>query len=372
MMNNSISDSNFAREEACKAASQDGDASRRGFPRNKIILCDGRMLDCYPLAAQAPEKIEDDHVTIDLTGQYLSFGGRKLKPTPPPSQEKEEQKLLFVKNAFYLLAHKERILSDSRMFLCPVAVQNGLAYTGISGFRRPTLGIYLEWWSQTPGAMRTDKEGRKSLVYYIAGSPLTGANRCGAVREDGVTEDVTLLPFWEHWRPFTFINNRYTEAKQLYQAYTLQEVLDILGEEENGNVDYSRNIEIQYMTHEIEMLNRHLARLKEERDEWHMKYEDTLTKYNATKIRQFYAEFRVLEMNANMEIDYLKEQKRDLKAELKAGRLDNITYQHKLMPFNKRIKELESEIRSFKYQKVIETFPDRDITFKMIEDFCNK
>ena len=27
------------------------------FPQGKIILHDGRMLDCYPLAAQVPDKI---------------------------------------------------------------------------------------------------------------------------------------------------------------------------------------------------------------------------------------------------------------------------------------------------------------------------
>lgn len=342
------------------------------FPRNKIILLDGRVLDCYPIATQAPDEIEDDHFELDKTGQYFSIGTKKPKPTPPPSNEMEAQKQLFIKNAFYLLAHKERILSDSRMFLCPVAIQSGLAYTGTSGFRRPTLGVYLEWWALVEGAMRTDDKGRRSLVYHIAGSPLSGSNRCGAVREDGETETVTLLPFNQHWRPFININGRYSEAKQLYQAYTLQEVLDILAAEENGNVDYARNIENLYMTHEIEMLNRRIKRIKEERDMWHNKYEDALTKYNEAKIRKFYADFETLEANANMEIDWLREQKRDLKAELKSGRLDNIAYQQKLMPLNKRIRELEKEISHFKSQKVIEIFSDEKyIDFNMIEQFCN-
>ena len=34
------------------------------FPLNKIILWDGRMLDCYPLAAQAPDKIDEDHLEL--------------------------------------------------------------------------------------------------------------------------------------------------------------------------------------------------------------------------------------------------------------------------------------------------------------------
>lgn len=341
------------------------------FPHNKIVLLDGRVLDCFPVAAQAPDKIEDDHFEFDKTGQYFRVGTKKPQPAPPLSSEVEAQKQLFIKNAFHLLAHKERILSDSRMFLCPVAIQSGLAYTGISGFRRPTLGVYLEWWTFVEGAMRTDDKGRRSLVYHLSGSPLSGSNRCGVVREDGETETVTLLPFNKHWGPFVNINRRYSEAKQLYQAYTLQEVLDILDEEEDGNVDYARNIENLYMTHEIEMLNRRIEQIKEERDKWHNTYKATLLKYNAAKFREFYAEFWVLELNADMEIDWLKEQKKDLKVELKCGRLDIMTYQRKLMPLNKRIRELEMEISHFKYQKVIETFPDeKDINFNLIEQFC--
>lgn len=345
---------------------------REVFPHNKIILWDGRMLDCYPLATQAPDKLDEDHLELDTTGQFLIVGAKKPQPMSPQSKDTEEQKELFIKNAFYLLAHKERIMSDSRMFLCRIPIQSGMAYTGISGFRNPTLGIYLEWWSIVEGAMRTDREGRKSLVYHLAGSPLSGANKCAAVHEDGKIEIVSLSQFNAHWGPFTYLNNRYTEAKQLYQAYTLQEVLDILGQEDDGNTDYARSIEIQYMTHEIEVSNRHIEQIKVERDMWCKKYYDTLIRYNEDKIRKFYAEFETLETSANMEIELLKEQKRDLKAELKSGRLDNITYQKKLMPLTKRIRKLEIEIGCFKFNKVLEVFPDeRDISFNLIEEFVH-
>ena len=208
------------------------------FPQGKIILHDGRILDCYPLAEQTPEKIEHDHLELDHTGQYLTIGRQKPTPVPKPSPTVEEQRQLFISNAFYLLAHKERILSDSRMFLCPVSIQNGIAYTGTSGFHNPTLGVYLEWWSLVKETMCTDRKGRRSLVYQIAGSPLSGSNRCGAVREDGKTETVSLSPFIDYWPPFMRLNQRYTEAKQLYQAFTLQEVLDILHQEDNVKTDF--------------------------------------------------------------------------------------------------------------------------------------
>ena len=307
------------------------------FPEGKIILTDGRVLDCYPLAEQKPEKIESDSLELDTTGRYLLIGRRKPTPVAQPSATVEEQRQLFISNAFYLLAHKERILSDSRMFLCPVAIQNGIAYTGTSGFRKPTLGVYLEWWGLVEGAMRTDKKGRRSLVYQLAGSPLSGRNCCGAVREDGRTETVSLSPFGRHWGPFVHLNQRYTEAKQLYQAYTLQEVFGILHQEDNnGKADLSVMIDVQFMKHEIELLNHRIEKIKAECDRWHNKYNDALTRYNEEEMRQVYADCEAFEANVTKEIDALKSQKKDMKANLKRGHIDNISYQRQLTPLKRQ------------------------------------
>ena len=316
------------------------------FPEGKIILTDGRVLDCYPLSEQKPEKIESDPLELDLTGQYLTFSRRNPNLVPNPSATVKEQRQLFISKAFYLLVHKERILSDSRMFLCPVAIQNAIAFTGTSGFRKPTLGVYLEWWGLVEEAMRTDKNGCRSLVYQLAGNPLRGLNCCGAVREDGKTETVSLSSFNRHWKPFMQLNQRYTEAKQLYQAYTLQEVLDILHlEDDNSKADFSVMIDVQFMKHEIALLNRRLEKIKEECDRWHDKYNDALARYNEEKIRQVYADCKAFEANVTKEIDALRAQKKTLKADLKRGRIDNISYQRQLTPLKKRVSDLSFQIK---------------------------
>ena len=343
------------------------------FPQGKIILHDGRMLDCYPLAEQTPEEIEHDHLELDKTGQYLIIGRQKRTPSSQPSATHEELRQLFIGNAFYLLAHKERILSDSRMFLCPVSIQNGIAYTGTSGFRKPTLGVYLEWWGIVEEAMRTDEKGRRILVYQLAGSPLSGRNSCGAVRDDGRTEAVSLSSFSRHWGPFMHLNQRYTEAKQLYQAYTLQQVLDILHQEDNGNTNWGSTIDLLFMKHEIDTLNRRVERIMEECNKWYNKYTDALTRYNEEKMCQLYADYEVFEGNVSKEIDRLKEQKKELKANLKSRRLNNIAYQRQLTPLKKRINDLLAKISHFKYDKVREAFPnEEDINFTMVENFVCK
>lgn len=143
-------------------------------------------------------------------------------------EEREKEVKLFLNNAFLFLKNKDRIMSDSRMFLCPVPIQNELAYTGTSGFHHPALGVYLEWWLNCENAMIHKEDETKWLVYFISGSPLSGANKCGIVNEKGDTDSKSILPFSPIWSNFIKINKRYDEAKSLYQAYTMEKVVRIL------------------------------------------------------------------------------------------------------------------------------------------------
>lgn len=98
-------------------------------PKNSITLMNGEALECF--TKQSPKtKFASDEMQLNATGAYLDMSIKPCKPQPDADEGKERQKKLFTDNAFYLLAHSERIMRDSRMFLAPVAVQNGLAYTG--------------------------------------------------------------------------------------------------------------------------------------------------------------------------------------------------------------------------------------------------
>ena len=216
------------------------------FPEGKITLLDGRELECYPCISelkgencnvkglhdsQGRKAVDYNNLEFDTTGRYLSFGkkrGRSKKYVEDSGLLAARR--LFADNAFLLLQNRERILQDSRMFLAPVAVESGLAYTGTSGFRNPTVGVYLEWWSLCEGALRRDENGVRSLVYRLAGNPLSGVNKCTAIREDGKEETVSLRPFSDYWRSFMKINQRYSEAKSWYRAFTLQQVVEMVSE----------------------------------------------------------------------------------------------------------------------------------------------
>ena len=194
---------------------------------DKIILISGKELECYP-KTETPSVIRKDEFGLDTTGEYLQIGKQHRKKTDR-GHEDEPWRDLFFQNAFYLYEHREVILSDSRMFLTPLPFKNNLAYTGTSGLNSATLGVYLEWWEACEKTVLKDKDGTvRALTYFFAGSPLSGANHCSAVRRDGKTEGVQFSPFSEIWGSFGKINARYTEAKQRYQAYTLEETLAIL------------------------------------------------------------------------------------------------------------------------------------------------
>jgi hypothetical protein len=167
-------------------------------PEGKILLKNGNVLDCYVK--------EDRPVVIE------------------PDNESWEE--LFLKEAFFLYEHRDAIYADSRMFLTPLPFGNNLAYAGTSGLRNATLGVYLEWWDNCERAILKDKGEVTALTYFIAGSPLSGSNRCSVVDRKGKSwTHIFRSPFSDLWSTFMKVNGRYTEAKQRYQAYTLTETV---------------------------------------------------------------------------------------------------------------------------------------------------
>lgn len=168
---------------------------------NFIQLLDGRKLQCFPPKDIAPELLTKEPNSLDTTGEYLRL---RKHPTPKlTEQDKKELVKLFADNAFLVIANRERILSDSRMFLAPVPVSNGLAYSG--AFPEPSLGIYVEWWLNCPSSVLFDEADNLSVVWSLAGSPLSGSNQCATVNEDGAVEYRQLSCFRMLWPSFSDI-----------------------------------------------------------------------------------------------------------------------------------------------------------------------
>ena len=189
---------------------------------NKNEFISESNLSVEPHNVSAPNQC--DHKITLLNGNTL-----QCYPKPDPRIGLEYQRELFINNAFLLWENRELILSDSRMFLCPIIMDNIVRVVGETELNYPVLGVYIEWWQICNNAIQTDSNSKKKLVYYISGAPLSRFNRCSAICDDGTRVTISLDPFSSYWFPFMKLCLQYNAAKQRYQAYTLQEVLEKIG-----------------------------------------------------------------------------------------------------------------------------------------------
>ena len=173
---------------------------------------------------------------FDNTGEWLVIGNaprkrpKQLISDNPDGAEIARSQAFFLQHAFFFLDKAEQVFRDSRLFLAPVSIQNELAYIGTDGLSNPTLGIYLEWWLNGKGNITTDNEGLPALTYHFSGSPLSGVNYCKCVYPNGQTKTITHRDFASIWIGFKEINQKYTKAKQLYEAFNIEDAYRILNE----------------------------------------------------------------------------------------------------------------------------------------------
>ena len=193
-----------------------------------ITLLDGREMTLH-LKKEQPEKIDNNNLQFDLTGQYMRIGKHGFFTPDDTIIERGMASFnnrLFVENAWFLYENTDRIFNGSCMFFAPIDTGSHLAYFGKSGFKNACIGVYLEWWKNL-SEYSIDKNG--NLIWYMAGSPLTGANCCSSVTPAGesvkMAEDTS---FREAWQSFIEVNRLYAEPKQRCEAYSLQEVLVML------------------------------------------------------------------------------------------------------------------------------------------------
>ena len=68
-------------------------------------------------------------------------------------------------------------------------------------------------------------------------------------------------------------------------------------------------------------------------------------------------------------VHHLQNQSFLLKAQLKRGQIDNVSYQRSITPMNKRIEELKFQLFRFRHDKPREIFPTWEINSETIERY---
>lgn len=328
---------------------------------DKIKLIDGSQLDCYPIAFPSDEIVSSEF-SLDTTGQYLQIGKKPHFTTDKEISERRKQEeideKLFYEHAHLFLANADKMLSDSRLFLAPVNVENGLAYTGTSGFRKPTLGVYIEWWLYHKDAS-IDAKGHP--IWFISGSPLSGRNACSAVDRKGKTHRAQLNgSFSAVWSSFVEVNNRYNEFKGRYMAYDLREVIDILEGTNDSQQYFKLHLSLEKVRYDnyISNLKRALKQAKELSAEYKVKIQHLIFQQYREEATEYYNKCINLQTVARLAREYFYEQRIELRKALRGGNIDNITYQRTLTPLRKKAKEAEKQCCEYEREGLNKVFGD--------------
>ena len=311
---------------------------------NGIKLQDGRVIQGYPKQDAVIEEAKEVP-TLDTAGEDVN------------SMQK-----LFTDNAFLILANRERILNDSRMLLAPVCVRNGLAYSG--AFQAATLGVYIEWWLNCPYSILFDeKDDTMVMIWYLSGSPLSGGNLCAKVTEDGKTETVRVPFFRKLWPKFTDILADYHDAKELYQAYTLPEVIDILKREATEKF-YKESIKEFHYQAKINLLDAQLRdweqnyeSLKGKCDKYEKEWHCALYQLKKDEIVAFYQEYCFRKETLQNRKEELAKENQELKRKLRHGVLTNKEYQPLLSANKKGIKQMEWNLNEYANGRISTLIP---------------
>lgn len=314
-------------------------------PDHCIVLLNGRRLVCYPKSK--PDSPVGDTMSLD------------------------QNKQLFLANAFLFYRNAPRIFNDSRMFLAPVPIQNGLALSGTCGFEKPTLGVYLEWWLNCHEKVTKDKDGNDALTYYLAGSPFSGMNNCSCVYPDGSVKHIHYSRFHSLFRSFLKINNRYTEAKAKYEAYPLHEVVELLSGEETAQT-YTPELEVLQLEGRLKATEELLKEQKEQYRSLEEKYHQLTLQFHKKVLDEFCEEYESRRLQADLKIKSLEEQRCGYKVQLKQGEMTDVEYQMVIVPLKEKQETLEAEIAKFKYDKINEITKSGYATYSMIEERLSK
>lgn len=326
---------------------------------NGIRLQDGRVVQGYPKQVAIAEKTSKS--LLDSSGEYFTI---KKKPAKPRQEKVEKKSLekLFTDHAFLILANRERILGDSRMLLAPVPVNNGLAYSG--AFSTATLGVYVEWWQCCPNSVLWGENDEMSLVWHLSGSPLSGANICSRVYGDGRTENVKVPCFIKLWPMFADILADYHEAKQLYQAYSLYEVIEILKRETTAE-DYAKNMAAFRMDSKIALLRDEISDWKKrcghaekECKDYQKKWHEALIHSRLDQVKDWYNIYMEKKETAGVRIEELKKDNHKLKARLRKGELTNKEYQPLLTKNKTEAEERKMDIHRLEREGLASVFPE--------------
>ena len=256
------------------------------------------------------------------------------------------------------------------MYNWVVPFQSGLAYSGCSGFMRPTLKTYLNWWHTHENALILKEDESEWLVYLISGSPLSGANNCLIVNKDGGRDWENIIPFAAVYTSFIAANHHWDEDGCGEEVYTLREIVDILKNDNSGLDD--NEVHIIFLRNELKKqkawLNRRIDYLRDDIK----KLKNKVMTLCIKELTAFMEEYNVMKDKVLAKDKKTTDSIHELRRQLKAGEIDNKQYQRQLTPLKKVREDAKYKLSSLDYLLTDVIFPDYKFSISEIEEFLKQ
>ncbi len=155
------------------------------------------------------------------------------------------------------------------------------------------------------------------------------------------------------------VNKRYDEAKQRYEAYSLEEVVKLL--EANDNGDSLKERELFLLQRENQVLRQQIQDTQEAGAKAKEKMRSTLLKaYLECKrdaLTNWYADYRRKQEEGKEKLESLNLRRQQLSQQFRYGEISRMFYQHQLTPLKKKISELQQELECMAKNELSELLP---------------
>lgn len=155
----------------------------------------------------------------------------------------------------------------------------------------------------------------------------------------------------------------YHEAKELYQSYTLPEVIDILKRETTEKI-YTENIKEFHYQAKVNLLNAQLRdweesyeSLREKCDKYEKEWHFALYQLKKEEIVAFHKEYNLRKETLQNRKEELVKENQDLKRKLRHRELTNKEYQPLLSANKKEIKQMEWDLDEYANESISTLVP---------------
>lgn len=296
--------------------------------------------------------MNNTHITL-LNGKQLecfqgeTFVGRSYQRI---FKEENENMPLFEHVVWFLLDNADKIMADSKMFLCPMYSQVFSPF--FSGM--PRLGTFIEWWIHHPEKSR-DNDGNP--IFCISGNPMTGSHACYSISREGKTRKVTERGFDTILSSFGKVNSLYKGVKEDCEYYEFDEVVRLLsGESYDLKMELIRTKIILERTQgwynttkgQYAIVYNRFKRLLKDNKKLQLNY-------HKEDIQNFSSRYLPLEKEYNTEYENFVKERRKLRERLKEG-LSEEEYRKQLNTLGKPHKEIRKQLVEMSDKFMKETF----------------